>query len=318
MKRGQTGLCAIVAVDKPEGCTSHDVISRIRRITGERRVGHCGTLDPFATGMLLVCIGPATRLSNYLMDSSKGYIARIAFGVRTDTDDLTGASLEVREVPRQILDPGFAASTLAAGVGDILQLPPSYSAKKIDGRKAYELARKGQAADIAPVPVSVLSAFFLGMGAEEGPFGELPYWDVVYEVAKGTCIRSLARDLGEEIGCGAHLSRLRRTSACGVGLSEALTLDELEERFTPEALGELCIDPAKVLGYPVHELGPKELAKVVNGAPLRIRGEAPRLAMVSDGRLHAIYARGEGGANASGASYACETMIPGGVMGVRG
>lgn len=193
MKRGSSGICALVAIDKPRGCSSHDIVSAVRRATGERRVGHAGTLDPFATGLIVVGIGPATRLLNLVMDDYKSYNARISFGCTTSTDDLSGEIIEIAlgaaslldfiDKPNtysdQFLNPEFAQGLLDSFLGEQTQLPPAYSAKKIAGKKSYELARAGEKIKLSPVDIEVTKAKLVACG-----YGDKCFWqDRVLDIA---------------------------------------------------------------------------------------------------------------------------------------
>ena len=191
VKRGLSGLSLVVGVNKPAGMSSHDVVNRCRSIFGERRVGHTGTLDPMATGVLPICVGPATRLGAYLTGHDKRYRVSIAFGAGTDTDDAAGTVVRTGEVPDRVLDPEFAAAFVASLVGRRKQMPPAYSAIKVNGKKSYEAARAGNIIDLAPRDIEVYDARLLGV--HEGDGEELPSWDVSFEVSKGTYIRSDAR-----------------------------------------------------------------------------------------------------------------------------
>ncbi len=307
--------------------TSHDVVNRVRRITGERRVGHAGTLDPFATGLLMVCIGPATRLSNKMMDSSKQYLARVSFGVKTDTDDLTGSVVESSEVPDLVFDEQYAKEVLGAFTGQIEQLPPQYSAKKIAGKKAYDLARSGEHADVKPQQVTIYECALAAIGSSKAGFSAtLPYWDVAFTVSKGTYIRSLARDIGERIGCGAHLSMLRRTSTCGISVDDAISLDRLEREFDPANLEALSLDPCSVLGLPVYHASEADMERVRNGASIRLDSrsaatltDCEMVSVVAKGRLYAVYKRSGSAPWGAGGKYILESdlVIPGGVCGAR-
>lgn len=313
-KRGSTGLSAIIALDKPAGCTSHDVVNRIRRITGERRVGHAGTLDPMATGLLIVCIGPAARLSDYIMGATKAYEGTIAFGIRTDTDDATGTVVKTAEPDATLLDPEAAAARVAGLVGTFMQVPPQYSAKKRDGRKAYELARKGEEAVLEPVEITVGAARLLAVDAREGIAGDgraLPCWDVELEVSKGTYIRSIARDMGAGLGTCATLASLRRTRIGGITVDDAIDLDMFEGSYTPETLEFACIDPVRATGLPVLEADEAMMRDVSNGRMLDAGcAFTGPVAVVHGGRMHAVY-------EPRGQRLACKAMIPGGVMGAR-
>jgi tRNA pseudouridine55 synthase len=218
-KRGATKLCGVLAVDKPAGMTSHDVIDRLRRITGEGRIGHAGTLDPAATGLLLVCVGAATKRSEKLMGHDKTYQARILFGAATTTDDAEGDILRQAAVPENLSDASFAKEVLARFVGEQEQLPPQFAAIKKDGRKAYELARKGETVQLEPRLINIYQLELLYAGSD--------YWDVIASVSKGTYLRALARDLGEAVGSAAHLGQLRRTRIGKVNVTQAQTLEQL-------------------------------------------------------------------------------------------
>ncbi|WP_278853949.1 tRNA pseudouridine(55) synthase TruB, partial [Gordonibacter pamelaeae] len=185
MKRGDSGLSLVVGVNKPVGMSSHDVVNRCRRIFGERRVGHTGTLDPMATGVLPICVGPATRLDAYLVGHNKHYRVRIAFGAATTTDDAEGEIVRTGDVPARVLDPAFAASFAKGLAGARKQLPPAYSAIKVNGRKACDAARQGTIIDLAPRDIVVHDARLVAVH-EAGDGCELPSWDVEFHVSKGT------------------------------------------------------------------------------------------------------------------------------------
>ena len=251
-RRGATRLCGVIAVDKPDGLTSHDVVDALRRLTGEGRIGHAGTLDPAATGLLLVCIGPATRLSELLMADDKVYQARIRFGTATDTDDAQGLVVASAPLAPGLSDEQFASEVLAGFLGTQEQLPPRFSAIKKEGRKAYEAARQGLDPGLEPRTITVYELRLLGATAE--------YWDVQAHVSKGTYIRALARDIGEAVGSKAHLASLRRLSCGAVSLTQAHTLKELEQAAAPDGRGieALFLDLQADLGIP-QELLPEGL-----------------------------------------------------------
>ena len=196
-QRGASGLSLVVGVDKPSGMTSHDVVNACRRIFGERRVGHTGTLDPLATGVLPVCIGPATRLDQYLVGHDKTYRARIAFGVSTDTYDALGTVTQRSFVPSDVSDARVARACLADMVGYQLQIPPAFSAIKVQGKKAYEQARSGCEVELESRKITVYEAELLDISNE----GETSFvnWDVRFTVSSGTYIRAFARDLGARL-----------------------------------------------------------------------------------------------------------------------
>lgn len=221
----------VLVVDKPEGLTSHDVVARVRRVTRTKRVGHTGTLDPFATGVLVVLVGRATRLAQFLSSAEKEYQALIRFGFRTDTGDATGARVETDDattMPR--FDAAELESALASLRGSQMQTPPMYSAKKIAGRKLYELARRGETVERAAVPVVVSEFAAL---SDDGKLFE-PNADGTCDLrarvacSAGTYIRVLAEDLGARLGVPAHLAALRRTRAGAFTLAHSATLDELQ------------------------------------------------------------------------------------------
>ncbi|MEC4175839.1 tRNA pseudouridine(55) synthase TruB [Adlercreutzia sp. R7] len=258
-KRGTTDLSLIVGVDKPSGMTSHDVVNRVRRIFGERRVGHTGTLDPLASGVLPVCIGPATRLDHYLVGHDKSYVVSVVFGTATDTDDAEGAPIRTGEVPDEVFDPFFASTFVASLVGKSKQLPPVYSAIKVGGKKACDEARAGRVIDLKPRDIEVFSAELLGIWGADGT--EPARWDVAFAVSAGTYIRSLARDMGNTLGCPAHVGALRRTAVGSVALDECVSLETLEDIGQRAAL-----DPLRALGCRFAYLDDAAAARVRNGA----------------------------------------------------
>jgi tRNA pseudouridine55 synthase len=233
-KRGATDLFGVVAVDKPGGMTSHDVVDRLRCITGEGRIGHAGTLDPAATGLLLVCVGPATRLSDVLMGGDKTYEARVIFGMATDTDDAEGAVIATAPLPAELADEGFARGVLAGFIGEQMQMPPQFAAIKKNGKKAYELARAGKPVELEPRSITVHALRLIEAACA--------YWDIEAEVSKGTYLRALARDLGVAVGSRAHLGMLRRTRVGPVSVDQAHTLEELEHKEIRSCFLDLVVD----------------------------------------------------------------------------
>lgn len=278
-RRGATGLAGILPVDKPGGMTSHDVVARIRRMTGEGRVGHAGTLDPMATGLLVILVGPYTRLEPYLSSAEKAYEATIAFGSATDTDDAEGVVVSTGDVRPEILDAAFATETLSGLLGPSQQRPPAYSAIKVGGEVAHRAARAGAPLELAERAIEVFSAELLGIDAENAA------WHVRFRVSKGTYIRALARDLGEMVGVPAHLAALRRTASGTLRIEDAVTLDESTDVTTR------FVDPISALGLATIEVDPGLIA---NGSalPRDTASEIPDetdVAIVSDGALLAIY-----------------------------
>ena len=240
MKRGESGLSLLVAVNKPSGMTSHDVVNRCRRIFGEKRVGHTGTLDPLATGVLPVCIGPATRLGTYLTAHDKRYRVTMGLGFETDTDDIQGTPTVTGEAGPDLLDAPFADAYVSGLVGKRMQVPPRYSAIKRDGKKAYELARAGIDVELEARPIEVFEAHLVDRyGCDDGIC-----WVVDFSVSKGTYIRALVRDMGRELGCYAHVRALERRQSGSISLDECVSIESLESLKE-----EASLDPVRVLGY---------------------------------------------------------------------
>jgi tRNA pseudouridine55 synthase len=305
-KRGDTDLSGVLVIDKPGGMTSHDVVNRVRRITGERRVGHAGTLDPMATGVLVVLVGPATRLAPYLTSAEKSYEARVDFGVETDTDDGEGRMTTSAPVPDEVCDPFAAAGFVASLVGSHEQVPPAYSAIKQGGQIAYKAARNGEEFEIAARTIEVGSARLIGVDIE--PIS----WTIEFAVSKGTYIRALARDMGRALDTAAHLGALRRTRSGALSLAQAHTLDEIEAAdMAAGGIGieSLFADPVTALGMPALEIDSAQLAAVKDGRTLALEAaDGGPVALTRDGRLVALYAGG-------GGSSKPLVVIPGGVSG---
>lgn len=259
MKRTPSGLNLLVGVDKPAGMTSHDVVNKVRRALGERRVGHAGTLDPFATGILVVGVGQATRLMQFATSDYKSYTARICWGMETTTDDLEGEQRRIAAVPEGVCDDGYARAALSMLAERTEQVPPAFSAIKVDGVRAYSQARKGNEVELDARPIQVLRAELLSLGADERG----PWWDVDFTVSKGTYIRALARDLGRQCGGAAHLSALSRTSSGKVTRESCMSLDELAQADAVRVL-----DPVEVLGYPAIALDETGIADIKCGKRL--------------------------------------------------
>lgn len=207
----------ILIVDKPSGITSHDVVQRIRRISGVRKVGHGGTLDPLATGVLPVLIGSATKLADSVIGGDKEYLATIKLGETTDTDDSSGTVIEKNELPADLEK--RLNNILPAFVGKIDQAPPVYSAIKKNGRKMYKIARKGGKVALEPRKVEIFSLTLEKVSP--------PLLKIRVKCSKGTYIRALARDIGARLGCGGHIVELRRIASGGFRIDNALKLDEI-------------------------------------------------------------------------------------------
>ena len=230
-------LEGVLLVDKPTAHTSHDVVARLRRKLNMRKIGHAGTLDPMATGLLIMLIGKATRISQYLISLDKEYEGTIQLGQTTDSQDADGEVVETRPVPP--LTEAEARAMMQSFLGDQYQMPPMYSAIKIDGVPLYKSARKGE--DIVREP-----RFIRVMSFDLTRFAP-PQLDFRLRSSKGTYVRTIAHDLGQRLGCGAHLSALRRTATDRFNISQALTLDAIEALPIPE-IEKLLI--------PVHAAAP--------------------------------------------------------------
>jgi tRNA pseudouridine55 synthase len=219
-----TAPSGLVIIDKPGGMTSHDVVARVRRLAGTRRVGHAGTLDPMATGVLVVGVEKATRLLGYLTLTEKTYAATIRLGQSTSTDDAEGEP--VGGSPATDIVPGALDAEIAELTGDIWQVPPGVSAIKVNGQRAYKLTRAGAAPELAARPITVYE-FAVSDIRQQGDFLDI---DAVIRCSSGTYIRALARDLGAALGTGGHLTALRRTAVGPYDLAQAHTLQELEDQ----------------------------------------------------------------------------------------
>jgi tRNA pseudouridine55 synthase len=260
---GETGYAmdGILLVDKPAGPTSHDVVARMRATTGERRIGHTGTLDPMATGLLVLVLGKATRLSNYLTGSEKSYRAVVRLGWSTDTDDALGqrkpspADAPAADLPEDTL----IIRALDRFRGEFDQVPPQHSAKKVGGERAYDLARKATVVELRAVPVTVSS---LDLIRREGDLVTLAVTG-----SAGFYVRALARDLGEALGCGAHLAELRRVGAGRFGIDDAIPMAEAE-RLGRDVEARL-ISPADALSeLPSVVVTARGLTRAQHGNPL--------------------------------------------------
>ena len=268
-----TELNGLLPVDKPEGPTSHDVVARARRALRLRRIGHTGTLDPFASGLLLLCLGPATRLAEYLTALPKSYRAVLRLGAATDTDDPTGQvvseSVEWSSIGEEALRAALGRQT-----GSIEQVPSAYSAKRMDGERMYDRARRGETVELPPVPVTVY-------GIELVRF-DPPDAEIVVDCSSGTYIRAIARDVGRDLGVGAHLRTLRRTKVGAFEVGTALAPDALEDG---DAARAALLPPERAVAHlaaiRVDETGAAALrhgravpasAELPSGAPIAVHG----------------------------------------------
>lgn len=271
-------LSGILNLDKPPGVTSRDVVNRVARLLPRKiKAGHAGTLDPLATGVLVVCIGPATRLIEFVQRMGKTYRATFRLGARSDTHDVDGTVVVTLD-PR-IPDRSEIESILATQTGEILQHPPSYSALKIEGRRAYELARAGEEVELAPRPVRIDAIRILDYA--------WPRLNLEIDCGSGTYIRSIARDLGETLGCGAVMEALARTRIGMFAQANALAAGDLDRDAMLETLRP-ALDAVSDL--PRLAIDADELADVLLGRKLRREAPPARdVALIApDGRLVAI------------------------------
>lgn len=230
-------MIGVLPVDKPQGPTSHDVVAAARRALDERRIGHTGTLDPFATGLLLLCIGKATRIAEYLQELPKRYSARARLGETTDTDDLTGEVVE-RSEDWRTLDAAVVRSAFTDQIGERLQVPPTFSAKKVGGERLHRLARAGRAVEAEPVPVTIHDLRITAVALPEVAFQAT--------CSSGTYIRAIARDAGVALGVGGHLVELRRTHIGDLDASDAIPVDRLGDR---DAVADVLITPLDAIRH---------------------------------------------------------------------
>jgi tRNA pseudouridine55 synthase len=259
-------ISGVLVIDKPVGLTSHDVVQIVRRGTHIRRAGHTGTLDPRASGVLVVLIGPAVRLSEYISAADKRYQAVIQLGIATDTYDSNGTI--TKTAPIDITEEEFE-NYLRGFEGEIEQIPPPYSAIKIKGRKAYEMAREGEEVELEPRSIKVYSIELLEWAPPE----------VVVDVfcSSGTYMRSLAHELGEKIGCGAHLVGLRRTKSGRFSLRDATPLNKLRQAFEDGSWYHYLIPAAEALSdWPSIELTPDQVEAVRHGHQITAEPDSPK------------------------------------------
>ncbi len=272
-------MTGLLLINKPENITSYGAVARVKRVTGQKRVGHTGTLDPMATGVLPVLVGRATALSAFVTDADKEYIARIKLGTVTDTCDITGEVLAENDV---LCDFEQIKTAVAAFVGDVQQTPPAYSAIKVGGQRLYKLAREGKEVEIPSRTIRVYSAEILSELNENNEFS------VKFRVSKGTYIRSLARDIGENLGCGATLSALCRGETCGFDLSQCVDLDDL----SPDNVGQYILPADRAVSY-LDEVTvtEKQALRFSNGGQLAL--DRLKNITAADGKLYRVKFGGE-------------------------
>lgn len=288
--RRPTAADGVVVVDKPAGWTSHDVVARMRRLASTRKVGHAGTLDPMATGVLVVGIGRATRLLTYIVGADKEYTATIRLGVTTTTDDAEGETLAAVDAS------GVTSADVVAGAaaltGTIQQVPSAVSAIKVDGQRAYARVRAGEDVELAARPVTV-SRFEVhdvrpAVTDEGSPVLDV---DVTVVVSSGTYVRALARDLGAGLGVGGHLTALRRTRVGGYGLDVARSLDDLGALPTDEPIDVVSLADSARATFPVRELTDDEARALSYGQSIGVAGGVPTATVAGidgEGRLVAL------------------------------
>ncbi|MDF2582012.1 MAG: truB [Mycobacterium sp.] len=266
-------------VDKPAGMTSHDVVGRCRRLFGTRKVGHAGTLDPMATGVLVIGIERATKILGLITGTDKSYAATIRLGQTTSTEDAEGEVL--RTVPAEQVTDEQIAAAVSALRGNIDQVPSAVSAIKVAGERSYKLAREGRAVELPARPVRIERFDVLAVRRHDG-FADV---DVVVDCSSGTYIRALARDVGDALGVGGHLTALRRTAVGRYGLDEARTLDDLAE----QARLSYSLDEACLLGFPRRDLTESQVIDTGHGRSLEPAGiSGIYAATAADGRVIAL------------------------------
>jgi len=254
-------LNAVMVVDKPAGWTSHDVVAKARRIMGERSIGHLGTLDPMATGVLPLVLGRMTRLCQFYSGSEKTYAGKIRLGVVTDTYDADGDQAGEPQTVNVTLEEIVAASSGFLGL--IQQTPPPFSAKKIQGVPAYKLARRKQPVELKPVEVEVREFTISGLNGDLADFH--------CRVSAGAYVRSLAHELGQKLGIGAHLANLRRTAVGEFTIEQSHTLEQIAEAVAQGRVDELCIHPRRVLPeIPSVTATDEDLAKIRHGRAVNL------------------------------------------------
>jgi len=280
-------LAGLLYVDKPAGRSSHDIVGLVRRAARSRRVGHAGTLDPFATGLLVVAVGQATRLLPYVVGEPKVYDAIFRFGTETDTDDATGAVTREAALPAEsvLTDPGQPVRLAAEArlTGPIAQVPPAYSAKHVDGQRAYDLARKGREVVLPPVSVHVDAWQWLGADQRD--------LHVRITCGGGTYIRSLARDLGRALGSAAHCHALRRVASGPANVSDAVTIEALVPGGIADG-GVPLRSPLASLGDVAHEvLDDEQLRDLRHGRAVRATQDGQRAALLRGDEVVAMAER---------------------------
>jgi len=284
-------MTGVINIHKEKGYTSHDVVAIMRRVVGTKKVGHTGTLDPDATGVLPICIGRATKLAEYIASEDKTYIAEVILGIETNTGDVSGEVIATKTV-------NFDKDAIEQAVGSFhfnvrgkyMQVPPMYSAIKIDGKKLYELARKGETIDRPARPVVIHDIKVLGLEPEKNAF------TIEVKCSKGTYIRSLAADIGQLLGCGATMGELVRTQSGMFSIDKAVKLEELKQAAEDERLAEFILPIDNLLSYPKVYIVGEMLKRALNGNPLPLsaigelnNGEGQKFWVYSTDRIVGLY-----------------------------
>lgn len=301
-----------MGIDKPEGMVTRALDNTCQRILGDDGVGHIGTLDPQVTGVVVLAVGQARKLIRYVEDGKqKSYAACVRFGTETETDDAEGAVIRRATVPERLRDATYAQEVLSSFEGTIEQVPPRYSAIKVNGVRAYDLARAGVDFALPPRTVEVFEARLVGVEAT----AEDVCWNCDFNVSGGTYIRALARDIGRRAQSAAHLGKLRRTASGRVRANQCVSLERLEE-LGIEGLDEVLLDPVRLLGLGPYELDEREFGLAQHGVAFEPRpttqvSEGTQLALVREGRLYGVWHMDNG-------MLRSQSNCPGGVEGVRG
>lgn len=303
------GLNLLLAVNKPQGQVTRALDNAVQDALQDDGVGHIGTLDPEVTGVVVLCVGQARKLISLIEEGKrKSYAAVVEFGSQTDTDDAEGAVIRSADVPACVQSEDYAREVLASFVGVQDQVPPRYSAIKVDGVRAYDRARAGEDFELPPRRVEVFDARLRGVGQDDA--GNV-CWSCDFDVSVGTYIRSLARDLGAFVHSAAHLKSLCRTASGNVSLSDCVTLEQIVEAGA-DGVSRFALDPTAVLGLPVRRLSSTELDLVQNGRFLPAEGALDEscVSLVRDGRLFGVW-------QAKGGVLRPRTNCPLGIEGVR-
>ena len=275
----------IILVDKPQDWTSHDVVAKLRGVLHERRIGHSGTLDPLATGLLVVFVGRATRAVEFAEADSKEYLAGLRLGVSTDTQDITGNVIAKCDA---LPDEAAVRETLCRFIGDIEQIPPMYSAIKIGGKKLYELARRGESVERTPRKITVSSIDIVDKDSTD--------YILNISCSKGTYVRTLCNDIGDALGCGACMSSLRRTRAGAFSVDEAHSLEDIEDAALEDRLSDIIL-PVDALFAPFPKLTVSESAakRLKNGNVIKVSAEDGDYRVYSDSEEFLLLGRVEDG-----------------------